>query len=135
MDRSLPDVTEAEAAVLQQLWDGGPASVRQLRDALYPRGGASEHATVHKLLERLEAKGYVERERAGGTLRFQAAVDREQAFGRQLETLLAKMGGGSLQPLLTGLVRAKRITAEELRELLHLVEDLERQKKPKKDRG
>src|SRR5215471_8691674 len=123
MEHDLPDVTDAEAAVLQRLWDSGPATVRQLRDALYPGGGPSEHATVHKLLERLEAKGYVGRARADGALVFRALVERDEALGRQLEALLDKMGGGSLQPLLTSLVRVKRLTTDELRELLVLVED------------
>lgn len=135
MEPALPDVTDAEGAVLQRLWDAGPATVRQLRDTLYPGGGASEHATVHKLLERLEAKGYVGRARAGGALVFRALVERDAALGRQLEALLDKMCGGSLQPLLTNLVRVKRVTADELRELLALVEELERKKKPKRDRG
>ena len=66
MGRSLPNVTDTEWSVLQLLWDRGPCTVRQLADVLYPRGGPSEYATVHKLLERLEAKGYVRRERSGG---------------------------------------------------------------------
>jgi predicted transcriptional regulator len=119
---------------LQCLWDGGAASVRELRDALYPGGGPSEHATVHKLLERLEIKGYVRRDRAAGVLTFRAIAGRDEVIGRQLEELVEKRCGGSLQPLLTNLVRVKRLTADELRELLVLVEDLERQKKSKKDR-
>jgi hypothetical protein len=55
-------------------------------------------------------------------------------LGRQLEALLDRMGGGSLQPLLTNLVRVKRVTADELRELLALVETLGNEKKGKKDR-
>jgi predicted transcriptional regulator len=135
MSQSLPTVTDAEWAVLQCLWDGGAASVRELRDALYPGGGPSEHATVHKLLERLEVKGYVRRDRAAGALTFRAIAGRDEVIGRQLEELVEKRCGGSLQPLLTNLVRVKRVTAEELRELLALVEDLERKKKSKRDRG
>jgi BlaI family penicillinase repressor len=134
MGNEWPDVTDAEVAVLQRLWDAGPATVRLLRDALYPGGGPSEHATVHKLLERLEAKGYVGRKRANGALVFDAMIERDEVLGRQLEALLDKMGGGSLQPLLTNLVRVKRVTAEELRELLALVEELNGEKKVKKDR-
>src|SRR6266567_2513865 len=100
-DKMVHDVTDAEVAVLQRLWDAGPATVRRLRDALYPGGGPSEHATVHKLLERLETKGYVGRTRADGALVFTALVERDEVLGRQLEALLDKMGGGSLQPLLT----------------------------------
>jgi|SRR5262245_8482489 len=135
MRQPLPEVTDAEAAVLHRLWERGSASVRQLRDALYPGGGPSEHATVHKLLERLESKGYVQRERSAGALVFRSIVEREEVLGSRIETLLNKMGGGSLQPLLTSLVRVKRVSADELRELLALVEDLERKKKSKRERG
>jgi predicted transcriptional regulator len=135
MNHSLPTVTDAEWAVLQCLWDQGPASVRELRDALYPGGGPSEHATVHKLLERLEAKGYVRRDRAAGALTFHAVVARDDLIGQQLEELLEKRCGGSLQPLLSNLVRVKRVSAEELRELVALVEELQRKNKPRKERG
>ena len=135
MSQAAPNITEAEWAVLQQLWDSGPAAVRRLADALYPRGGASEYATVHKLLERLEATGLVRRDRSGGLIVFAAAVSRDDVIGRQLEALVEKMCGGSLQPLLSHLVRAGRVTPEELRELLALVDRLDAKPKRKKDRG
>ncbi|MFO0842551.1 MAG: BlaI/MecI/CopY family transcriptional regulator [Gemmataceae bacterium] len=46
--------------MLGSAWGGGPATRRQVADVLYP-GGASQYATVQKLLERLEQKGYVAR--------------------------------------------------------------------------
>src|SRR5262245_31023061 len=105
-------VTSAELAVLDALWTGGPASVRQLSDAVYPGGGATEYGTVHKLLERLESKGCVRRERssaegAGREFLFHATVQRDELLGRELEALVDKMCGGSLQPLVTHLIRAK----------------------------
>jgi BlaI family penicillinase repressor len=134
MDRNLPRVTEAEWSILERLWEEDSATVRQLTDVLYPKGGPSEYATVHKLLDRLVAKGYVHRDRGEGVIRFRALVDRDAVLGQQLEALVEKMCGGSLQPLLTNLVRVKRLTPDELRELLALVESLDPQKKPKKDR-
>ena len=59
MARRPQDVTDAELEVLRALWELGPATIRTLADRLYPRGGASEYATVQKLLERLEDKGHV----------------------------------------------------------------------------
>ena len=50
-----PDVTDAELAVLQTLWEQGEATIRQLTDVLYPEGKAAHYGTVQKLLERLEA--------------------------------------------------------------------------------
>ena len=62
--RQQHDVTEAELALLQSLWDAGPATIRQLVDRVYKQSGASVYATVQKLLDRLESKGFVERDRA-----------------------------------------------------------------------
>jgi predicted transcriptional regulator len=131
MSRALPHVTDAELAVLQLLWERGPAAVRQVADVLYPGGGASEYATAHRLLERLEAKGYVRRQKSEGVYLFRAARDREAVLGQQLETLVERMCGGSLQPLLSTLIKSKRLTAEEQRELLDMVEK-ESRKKPAK---
>ena len=50
-------MTEAELALLQSLWDAGPATIRQLVERVYKQGGTSVYATVQKLLDRLEAKG------------------------------------------------------------------------------
>jgi predicted transcriptional regulator len=131
MSRALPHVTDAELAVLQFLWERGPAPVRQVADVLYPGGGASEYATAHRLLERLEAKGYVRRQKAEGVYLFRAARDRDTVLGQQLETLVERMCGGSLQPLLSTLVKSKRLGADELRELLDMVER-ESRKRPGK---
>jgi BlaI family penicillinase repressor len=135
MGQTTPNITDAEWAVLQQLWDQGPATVRQLTDILYPKGGASEYATVHKLLERLEGKECVRAERSGSPFRFAAVVARDDLIGHQLEGLVDKLCGGSLQPVLLNLIRARRLTPAELRELRTLVDSLEAPARSKKQRG
>ncbi len=132
MSRSLPKLADAELAVLQLLWERGPSAVRQVADVIYPGGGPSEYATAHRLLERLEDKGYVRRQKAQGVYHFRAAVDREAVLGQQLETLVERMCGGSLQPLLSTLVKSRRLSADELRELLEMVEKESRPRKPGK---
>ena len=71
------DVTNAELRVLEALWDNPRATVRAISETLYPKGGTSKGATVLKLLERLEQKGYVARDRNGPAQAFDAAVDRD----------------------------------------------------------
>ena len=63
MSRSPQDVTDAELAVLEVLWDEGPCSRRRIADVLYPGGQPAHYTTVQKLLERLESKGLVARTR------------------------------------------------------------------------
>jgi BlaI family penicillinase repressor len=131
MDRPA-NVTDAELAVLEALWTGGPATVRNISAAVYPGGGATEYGTVHKLLERLESKGCVRRERTGREYLFHPTVQRDELIGRALEVLVDKMCGGSLQPLVSHLIRAKGLTQDELRDLQALIESLNREAEPKR---
>lgn len=126
MGRETQDLPDAELAVLQALWDGGPATIRQLTDVLYPRGNDASYATVQKLLDRLEAKGCVGRDRSSWAHVFQAAIDRDELIGRRLQAVAEKLCGGSLTPLMTNLVRSKRLTAKERREIRKLMEELDK---------
>lgn len=129
MPRTPQDVTDAELSVLQALWDGGPATIRQLTAAVYPGGGPAHYATVQKLLDRLEAKGCVGRRRGGSAHTFTAAVGRDELIGRRLEEVADKLCGGSLTPLLTHLVRARRLSARERQELRSLINELDERNK------
>jgi len=131
----LAHIPDSQWAVLELLWQRGPATVRQLTEALYPDQTASDYATVHKLLERLEAGGYAVRERGGAAQVFRAARERDVVVGEQFESLVQRLGSSSLQPLLTNLIREGRLTAEELRELRDLVDSLAPKPRRKKDQG
>ncbi len=125
------DVTKTELAILQVLWLSERATRRQIVDALYPGGGESHYATVQKLLERLEVKGFVRHRREGNVLVFSAAVDRETLIGRRLRDVADKLCDGSVTPLLTHLVRSQRLTPNEVDELRALLDDLRREQKSK----
>jgi predicted transcriptional regulator len=131
MARTPQDVTEAELAVLQVLWDRGPATIRQLTAVLYPRGGPAHYATVQKLLERLEAKQFVTRDRRPAVHVFAAAIDRDELVGRRLQAVAAQLCGGSMTPLLTHLLRGQHLSDTERQELLALIEELDREPRPK----
>ncbi len=123
------DVTEAELALLSALWDHGPATIRQLVDRVYGQGGASVYATVQKLLERLEQKGCVERDRSESVHVFTASVDRAELIGRRLRAVADALCGGSLTPLLTHLVEGQGMSQSERNELRSLIDRLDRKKR------
>ncbi|WZO99689.1 BlaI/MecI/CopY family transcriptional regulator [Isosphaeraceae bacterium EP7] len=124
MARTPRDVTEAELAVLQALWDLGPSTIRQLTEATYADEGASPYATVQKLLERLEGKGIVARDRSTQVHVFRASVDREALIGRRLRAVADTLCGGSLTPLLTHLVQANRLSEQERAALRKLIDKM-----------
>lgn len=132
MDQPLQDVTDAELAILQILWERGEATIRQLTDALYPEGNEVHYATVQKLLERLETKEHVSRDRSGHAHVFRARTDRDALVGRRLRVMAEKLCGGAMAPLLTHLVRAETLSATERQELRSLIDELDRKNRSKK---
>jgi predicted transcriptional regulator len=131
MPRTPKDVTDAELAVLQVLWDSPGATRRQITDALYPGGGPAHYTTVQKLLERLGAKGYVSRGRLGGVRTFTAAVGRDALISQRLRDVADKLCGGSLTPLLMNLVRAGSLSDGQLQQLRDLIKELTRKNEPR----
>lgn len=128
------DVTDAELAILQVLWEEGAVPVRRLTDRLYGTGERAAHTTVHKLLERLEAKGCVRRDRGGPIQMIEATVSREELIGRRAQALADALCGGSLVSLLSHLVDPRRLAARDRKSLRDHFERLD-QGKPDRDRG
>lgn len=133
MARTPRDVTEAELAVLRVLWDGGPASVRDIAAELTTRGAPAQAATVQKLLERLEGKRWVARDRTGPVQRFRPTADRDDLIGRRLRGIADELCDGSIAPLLSHLVQAERLTTTDRRALRDLIDRLD--EAPRRKRG
>ena len=124
MARTPRDVTDAELEVLRALWDLPEATIRALADRVYPNGGASEYATVQKLLERLEDKGHVAHRSEGRQNVYTARLGREDLVALRLRETADSLCGGSFTPLLTHLVSGARLSARVLRDLRRLVDSL-----------
>jgi len=135
MARKPQDVTDAELDVLSALWDGGPATIRKLTDRLYPAGGVAQYATVQKLLDRLESKGYVRRDRSASIHVFAATVAREDLIGRRLKAIADKLCGGSLTPLLSHLIQSRPLSPAERQSLRLLIEELDADRPARRPRG
>ena len=121
--RPLASITGAELRVLEELWQRGEATIRDLRDALYPQGGNSKFATVQKLLSRLVAKELVHRRRDEANWIFQALVARHDLIGGELRRVADRLSGNSMTPLLTCLVEAGELTAKERAHLRKLLDE------------
>ena len=123
MGRTARDITESELAVLRILWERGTATIRHLTDVLYPGGGAAQYATVQKLLDRMEAKQFVRRDRSLFVHQFAAVLDRDQLIGRRLRSLVESLCDGSLTPLLTHLARASDLSEDDRQALRAMIEE------------
>jgi predicted transcriptional regulator len=120
----LEDVTDGERDILEVIWERGSPTSREVTEKLHEKVSDSKQASVQKLLERLETKGYVRRDRRERAHRFEALVSREEYLQIRLRALADQVCGGALAPLLTTLVRSKELTKRNRAELRQLIDEL-----------
>ena len=117
--QSLPN---AELAVMELLWRRGRLTARQIMDELYADVARPQHGTVQRLLQRLEDKGFVVRDRELGVNAFSPAVTRQSYATGQLEALAQRLTGGSLVPMVTRLVEDNKLPRTEIERLREILE-------------
>jgi predicted transcriptional regulator len=115
--------TDAELRLLDELWKSPGQTVRELAVALHGDPSAVQYRTVQVLLDRLEKKRLVTRDRGQVPHRFAPAVDRARFLGEELQQMADKVCDGALAPLLLNLAERTRLSAAEKDELLRLLAD------------
>ncbi len=116
-------IPDAELEVLKLLWSEHPLTARKITIEVYGEATPSNIGTVQKLLQRLEAKGFVERDRSEHVHRFSPGVSQTEVAASQLELLADKVADGSLAPFVTHLVNARRLSRKEKAEIRRLLEE------------
>lgn len=114
-------LTEKEEEIMKRLWEHGPLFVRELVE-LYPEP-RPHFNTVATTVRILEQKGYVAHEVVGGSHRFYATMEMEDCRRRSLGKVIANYFKGSYRDAVSALVAEEKITADDLRELLEIVEN------------
>lgn len=131
MRKAAREITDTELSLLNELWQRPSATVQELTEALYGNTPPALIATVRKLLDRLEAKGCVSRDRTRWPYHFSATLKREELAGNRLQAAADELFDGDLAPLLTQLVHSQRLTAEDRENLRKVLAELDRES-PKK---
>ena len=116
-----PQPTPAELAILTVLWRRGPATVREVHEALeHPVG----YTTVLKFLQIMTEKKLVRRTEAGRTHVYQPLVTEETTQRRMVSDLMDRAFGGSAARLVMQALSTKPASPEELQEIRRLLDGL-----------
>ncbi|HEX7324029.1 MAG TPA: BlaI/MecI/CopY family transcriptional regulator [Rhodanobacteraceae bacterium] len=121
---SNPAISEAESHVMELLWRRAPQASDDLAVALQPSTGWHEN-TVRTLLGRLVRKGAVRAERDGRRYLYSPLLTRDAWQTQESRSLLQRVFGGRVAPLLVHFSRHEKLSAKDVAELRKLVEQLE----------
>lgn len=125
MPRAGAIVTDTELAVLEYLWDHEGAIVREISFGLYADNTPAYHATVNSLLDQLEKKGFVSRDRTEFAHRFSASIERSDLVKSQLQEIADSHFDGAWGPMLLSLVdkiKLGRRDREAIRKIIDKIE-------------
>jgi len=125
MGRAAREITDTELSLLTELWQRPSATVQELTEALYGNTAPALLATVRKLLDRLEAEECVTRDRTKWPHHYRAVLQREELAGKRLQAAADELYDGDVVPLLTHLVRSRKLTAADRANLRKLIDELD----------
>lgn len=111
-----PRLSKAETRILEQFWQLGTCSVREILDSL-PDDERVAYTTVQTLVYRLEEKGAVRKvKKVGNAQLFEPAINRSQFRSRLVRDLL-DLFGGSPRLLVSNLIENGALTLRDLKTL------------------
>jgi predicted transcriptional regulator len=85
-------------------------------------------STVLTMMERLRAKGHLDRRRVGGVFRYSSRASKAEVLRGAVESFVDRTLGGSVSPFVAYLAETTEVSAEELAELEGVVAKLQAQK-------
>ncbi len=120
---TVPKLANAELAVMERLWEDGRLTARDLREHLYPDAPRPMHGTIQRLLQRLEDKGFIDRDRDRAAHLFTPRISRAVYAAGRLEALADQVTGGSFVPMITHLVEERKLSDADMEHLRRLLEE------------
>lgn len=123
-----PAISEAESRVMDILWQQAPQGSEDIASALHADTGWHEN-TVRTLLSRLVRKRAVRAKRDGRRYLYSPILTREQWQAFESRSLLDRVFGGRVAPLLVHFSRSEKLGAKDVAELRKLVDQLEKKER------
>lgn len=118
--RESTTLTKLELDVMQVIWRRGESTVSEVQEGLEQE---LAYTTVQTMLNILERKKKLQRERRGRAFVYSAAVTEQKATSHALRDLIDRMFGGSSEELVMSLVKSRQLNAKKLAKLAKRLEE------------
>src|SRR4051812_36001177 len=125
--RSPMAISEAESLVMDVLWREHPLSAEEVVATLAKTTDWQE-PTVKTLLNRLLKKRAIAAERDGRRYLYRPLLKREDYIHAESKSLLDRLFGGRVAPLVAHFSDRQRLSKKDLLELKRLIEELDNER-------
>lgn len=113
-------LTHQEEELMLIIWQSEPGFIKDFMDKMdEPR---SPYTTVASVVKNLERKGYVRGKRYGNTYEYSALIKEEEYKKKFLSNVVKNYFENSYKELVSFFAEEKKISAEELHEIIKLIE-------------
>ena len=113
-------LTNKEEIIMNHFWERGALFVRELRE-LYPEP-KPHFSTLSTQVRTLQEDGFIGHRAYGPTYQYFAKISREEYKQRSLIGLIDKYFDNSYLSAVSALVKEEKISVDELKELIDLIE-------------
>lgn len=117
-------ISEAEAVVMDVLWQRHPASADEVVAALAGRAEWAE-PTVKTLLNRLLNKGAIRADKEGRRYLYSPVLAREAWLAEQSTSVVDRLFGGRVAPLVAHFSEQRKLSPADIAELKRLIAELD----------
>lgn len=122
-------LTPAEWDIMQAVWDlDGEVSVRDVLERLYP-AGEKAYTTVQTVMNTLERKQMLTRQKTGLVNFYRPVRGREDASRSEMSSLVSRVFGGSVPALANSLMSLDDVGLDDLAEIRRMLSRRERELK------
>jgi BlaI family transcriptional regulator, penicillinase repressor len=125
MSKTPITISEAESRVMEVLWRQAPQTSEDIVAALLEPTGWHEK-TIRTLLNRLLGKGAVGARKDGRRYLYSPQLRREDWQQQESRSLLDRVFGGRLTPLLAHFSQHEKLSAKEIAELRKLIDTIDK---------
>ncbi|MDF2818283.1 MAG: beta-lactamase [Stenotrophomonas rhizophila] len=119
----MSQISEAEAVVMEVLWNRHPQGADEVVAALADHDWAEP--TIKTLLNRLLTKGAISASREGRRYLYSPVLQRQAWVAEQSSGLLDKLFAGRVAPLVAHFSERGELSAQDIAELKKLIQELD----------
>lgn len=110
------ELTEAEWAIIQAVWDNQPCAAPTVQEVLEKQKGWA-YSTVKTMMDRMAAKGLLRTKKIRNLILYRSAITKQAAQKSEVMRAVKRAFDGALTPMMQFLLENNKLSKKQLNEL------------------